>query len=199
MMNFPAIELWRTGVVLAGDKRFCKEHLYNYYFGKFLIANAFGPKAIAEIGVRWGYSAFSFLCASPAASYTGFDMIGGGHGGAKENTFARVNLMLKEHFPDAKVTLEHCDTRRAAELGGPYDFVHVDGNHTQDACRHDIELAMAALGPGGVILIDDYTAIEGVKKAADGYVKDNQGLIERRHIVPSLTGELIIIKKGGKS
>ena len=195
-MDFPGIEWWRQNIVFADDsKRFFKRHFYDYYFEKYMICRHFAPAEIAEIGVRWGYSAFSFLCAAPEAAYTGFDIVTGEFGGAKTDTFAYVNLMLKQNFPDARIELRHCDTRQLKELGGYFDFIHVDGNHRENHCLHDIEMAMTACRPGGCVLIDDYTAIAGVKRAVDGYVKKNAGVIKRYHVMPSLTGEFIMVSK----
>ncbi|GAH62544.1 unnamed protein product, partial [marine sediment metagenome] len=157
--DFPTIEWWRKNIVYPNDsKRFLKEHLYEYYLGKYMICRMFGPGAIAEIGVRWGYSAFSFLRAAPQAAYTGFDMISGGYGGATISTFGHVGQLLRDNFPQAKVTLRHADTRQLQSLGGPYDFIHIDGNHSEGACHHDIEMATEACRVGGMVLIDDYVS-----------------------------------------
>jgi len=154
----------------------------------------FMPKAIAEIGVRWGYSAFSLLKASPQASYTGFDIVNGGHGGAGTDTYSCVLSLLGDNFPEAEITLKHIDTQQVETLGGPYDFIHIDGNHSEKACEHDIEIGMEACRPGGTILIDDYVKIDSVKRAVDKFVKNNGGKIERYFRISSLTGEFILIK-----
>ena len=36
------------------------------------------------------------------------------------------------------------------------DYVYIDGDHTYDAVRQDIALAVAKVRPGGVIALDDY-------------------------------------------
>ena len=41
-----------------------------YYRLKFCIAKVLQPKSILEVGVRYGYSARSFLEASPSASFS---------------------------------------------------------------------------------------------------------------------------------
>jgi predicted O-methyltransferase YrrM len=48
----------------------------------------------------------------------------------------------------------------AAELlakvgGAPVRFIHVDGEHSQEALTKDMELATAVIGDGGVIVLDD--------------------------------------------
>lgn len=194
-MDFVTIEKWRQDVLAPGDEKFGRPDFYEYYREKFRICLLYEPKSIAEIGVRWGYSAFAFLCASPAASYIGYDLIGGGHGGVKVDTFGRVEKLLSDHFPDSGIILVHADTRTLDSLGGPYDFIHVDGNHSALAAIHDMEIAIKSLVPGGVMLIDDYEYIAGVKVAADRFILNNRQLIEQFYTVPSLRGEMIIRRK----
>src|SRR5205085_11072909 len=45
-----------------------------YYRLKFAIAKVLQPQSILEIGVRYGYSAITFLKACPAGSYFGIDL-----------------------------------------------------------------------------------------------------------------------------
>ncbi len=194
--DFPKIEWWRKNVVLPDDsRRFFKEHYYEYYLQKYVICRMFEPRAMAEIGVRWGYSAFSFLRAAPQASYTGFDIVNGGYGGAKMDTYSYVLGMLGDNFPDAKIDLRHINTSQVESLGGPYDFVHIDGDHKEAACYHDMKMALEACRAGGTILVDDYIKVDGVRRAVDSFVKENAGQIERYFRMPSLTGEFILIKK----
>ena len=193
--DFPKIDWWRQNIVYPNDsKRFLKEHLYEYYLEKYMICRMFMPKAIAEVGVRWGYSAFSFLCASPQAAYTGFDMINGGYGGVAIDTFGHVSKLLNDNFPDAKVVLHHADTRQIQSINGPYDFIHIDGNHSTQACYHDIQMAIEACENGGIILIDDYVLHMSVKNAVDSFIKKRAEQIDRYFRLPSLTGEFVLIK-----
>jgi predicted O-methyltransferase YrrM len=47
-------------------------------------------------------------------------------------------------------------TELLCKLGGlPARFVHIDGEHSRAALHNDLELATAALAPGGVIALDD--------------------------------------------
>jgi hypothetical protein len=53
-------------------------HLFDdwvpYYRLKFAIAKVLQPQSILEIGVRYGYSAITFLQACPKASYFGLTL-----------------------------------------------------------------------------------------------------------------------------
>lgn len=40
--------------------------------------------------------------------------------------------------------------------GGQFRLFHVDGGHTQQIARHDVETAVGALAEGGVVVVDDY-------------------------------------------
>lgn len=194
---FPAIDWWQRIVLKPGDlAQYKRPDFYEYYRTKFEIACECRPRRIAEIGVRWGYSAYSFLSANPSASYTGFDIIAGPHGGAKCcDTFGYVRNLLALHFPDARLDLHHSDTRLLTELpGGPFDFLHIDGDHSEAGCTHDLSLAMDACTPGGTILVDDYNYIAGVTRAADRFCTERCEQIGEKFTRHSLRGELIIRK-----
>lgn len=195
--GFPDIITWQNIVVREDDDRqYKRKDFYDYYKTKYEICLQAKPISIAEIGVRWGYSAYSFLSAVPGAFYCGFDIIAGTHGGAKGvNTFDYVYELLGNNFPNATVILKHCDTRKISRLGGPFDFVHVDGDHGEAGCYHDLELALMACRPGGMILVDDYNYIRGVTAACERFADENAGFftgVESRH---SLRGEFILRKK----
>jgi len=195
---FPTIIEWQKIVLRQNDsKQFWRQDFYDYYRTKFEIALEKQPKSICEIGVRWGYSAFSFLSAVPTARYTGYDIVAGTHGGAKGiDTFGYVAGFLHDNFPQADIRLVHADTRNLVTLTGPFDFIHVDGDHSVEGCRHDLELALGACSPGGTILVDDYNYIKGVTVAADDFCRNWKYRIAETQTKHSLRGELIITKGG---
>ncbi len=51
---------------------------------------------------------------------------------------------------------------------GRFRLVHLDGSHSYEVVRSDIELACGLLGPGGVVVFDDYRSLHtpGVAAAA---------------------------------
>jgi len=194
-MEFISIEKWRSEVLAPGEEKFGRQDFWEYYREKFRICRLYGPASICEIGVRYGYSAYAFLLANPEASYTGYDLIGGGHGGVKVDTFGRVAELLGGKFPDSKIELIHADTRMLDSLGGPFDFIHVDGNHSIMAVIHDLKTAFESLKPSGVILVDDYEYISGVRVATDRFILDYRPRIEQFYTVKSLRGEMVIRRK----
>jgi hypothetical protein len=193
--KFPDMETWGHAVIIEGEqKKYMSPSFYNYYKEKFdFCTDAKLPDApnIVEIGVRYGYSAFSFLSAYPDANYLGIDMINGGHGGIREkDTFPRVREVLKKNFPDANITLTHKNTFELDEIDGEFDFCHVDGNHRRANCFHDLEICFAACKSGGTILIDDYSYIEGVKLGVHDFI-DEVALSEDKEF-----GKITIIPEG---
>ncbi len=44
---------------------------------------------------------------------------------------------------------------RTAALGGPLSFVYVDGDHSYEVARRDVEHSLEYLEPGGFLLLDD--------------------------------------------
>lgn len=206
-ITFPTLEYWQREIVAPSDDSFKEKRFYDYYRNKAEISHAAKPKRICEIGVRFGYSAFALLCGAPSAQcFIGVDILPGKYGGLRDNTFPRVREMLGREFPDVAVWLTHKDTRTECSLPGsnfPFppalDFVHVDGDHTEAGCRHDLLLAIAATARGGMILVDDYTYVAGVTRAVDKFVVECAARIESHYCKKSLRGEYIIKIIGGSN
>jgi len=198
---FPERPWWSAHVVdPADDPKFGNPTFWAYYRTKYELGVFAAPTAIAEIGVRYGYSAWSFLCAAPAASYTGFDRQLGTHGGVKGvDTFAAVAALLARDFPAAAVHLVRADTQTLESLGGPYDLIHVDGDHSEAGCYADLERALAACRAGGVILIDDYDYIAGVRRAVDRFACDYADRIAGQRYVATLRGDIVLTVREGRA
>jgi predicted O-methyltransferase YrrM len=62
----------------------------------------------------------------------------------------------------------------AAVADGSLDWVYVDGDHTYDGVRSDLEAWAPKLEPGGLLMGDDYGSFGwwegGVKRAVDEFV-----------------------------
>jgi predicted O-methyltransferase YrrM len=193
MRAFPDCKEWASAVLHADDRdRHGRPEFHAYYRTKYLLAAMFQPAAIAEIGVRRGYSAWSFLRACPTAAYHGFDKQAGTHGGAGVTSFDWFLMLAGRDFPDADIQVERLDTQTLASLGGPYDLIHIDGDHSKPGCYRDLGLADRALAPGGVIVVDDYRYIAGVRRGVDRFVRDHPTAFPERIEVPSLRGEYVL-------
>jgi predicted O-methyltransferase YrrM len=127
------------------------EFLNGYMHVKYGIADALRPKSICEIGVSSGISALAFLTACPKARYVGID-------NRYEEDMRGVRLVDRAmellHDYDAIFLLEDSQVLKALPHG-PFDLVHVDGDHSREACCHDVMLAWNALTPDGWIVVDD--------------------------------------------
>ena len=69
--------------------------------------------------------------------------------------------------------------------GPPIAVAHVDCDW-YDPVLHCLDVMWARLSPGGVIVVDDYDAWSGCRKAVDEFVAGHDALVERRsrlHVV----------------
>jgi methyltransferase family protein len=125
----------------------------SYYEQKYAVAARVRPRAICEIGVRAGYSAFAFLCAAPDAVYLGID-----NGMADAEAGTRYLAHAQETvLTGFAAQILRADSQRMSRLpfaagGGFHDLVHVDGEHTITGCLHDLMLGAGARA----ILVDDF-------------------------------------------
>jgi Methyltransferase domain len=55
------------------------------------------------------------------------------------------------------VVVAPSSTLERAKLASGYRMVHIDGSHTHSVVKSDLELARASLGPGGVVILDDWS------------------------------------------
>ena len=160
-----------------------------YYKVKYNLAYVQEPSTILEIGVRAGYSAYSFLSACPDAKYTGIDAENGTHGGQGGPWM----WWAKELLEDYDTTFIEADSQKMHRIdGGPFDFIHIDGDHTKEGLLHDLKICWPVLAEGGVIIVDDYDYIKTVKEGVDEFA-NLPGVVKK--YVKSLRGEIIFSKK----
>jgi predicted O-methyltransferase YrrM len=166
----------------------------DYYKIKYQLCKEQNPKLIVEIGVRAGYSAWTFLQACPNAKYIGIDANNGKHGGqgGKDGSFFK---WARRILADYDAELIEIDTQKTDKLKiKNVDFFHVDGDHTSRGVQHDLDLAYNCLSENGMILVDDITYIADVR---DGVYKwlDKMASEVTSKFVKSLRGEMIIKKR----
>lgn len=171
-------------------------HLFDewidYYKTKFAICHVLQPESILEIGVRYGYSAISFLCASPLASYVGIDNDSMTYGGAK-NAFSWAKKITKDYLADFLIM----DSQQLHSLpGNYYDFVHVDGQQNGDGTFHDLELA---LEKSQWILLDGYFWSRENMLSATYFMEKYRSLIKHAYVIPGYAGDLLIHTKTRKN
>lgn len=170
-LTLPATPRWNWELVrrhwVAGDPYQIEPDTPEYYRVKYAVAELVQPKSILEIGVRAGYSAAAFLQAGHTTHYTGFDLNEGTWGGVKD---------FQKHAEKAigkygvEATFLTGDSQQLTTLpGGPYDLVHVDGDHSKAGALHDVLLALDSGAKW--VLVDDYDYIPPVAFGANAAIR----------------------------
>ena len=133
----------------------------NIHFAYDVVATL-RPRLLVELGTDRGESYFAF-CQSAAENGTGtqcfaIDTWRGDQqaGGYDETTFNEVSAHNAEHYAGFS-TLLRCSFDEALERfeGESIDLLHLDGLHTEEAVRHDIEKWLPKIRPGGILLMHD--------------------------------------------
>ena len=122
------------------------------------------PAVLVELGVDRGESYFAF-CQSAAEHKTGtrcfaIDTWRGDEqaGQYDETTFAQVAAHNRTHYENFS-TLMRCTFDAAAEKfsDASIDLLHLDGLHSEEAVRHDLQNWLPKLRPGALLLMHDVT------------------------------------------
>lgn len=160
----------------------------DYYKLKYAICRAIGPKSILELGVRYGYSAITFLKACPHASYLGIDN--------NSDTFCGSISAIKwakEITKGFNAEFLIANTKELKELHDKYfDLIHINGQQDGDGTYRDLELA---LGKGRFILVDGYYWSKENMLSSTYFTEKYKAFIEYVVIIPSYAGELLIKTK----
>jgi hypothetical protein len=170
-----------------------------YYKIKYDILKENFPNAknIGEIGVRAGYSAWTFLQACPEANFYAFDANNGTHGG-QGGEDGKFEKWAKKILKNYNLKYFNIDTQKIDKLPVDikFDFLHIDGDHTIEGVIHDLNLCFTYLSNDNLsfLLIDDYSYIDTVRIGVDRWLNNNRNKINYR-FVHSLRGEIIINKK----
>ncbi|MFY2789334.1 class I SAM-dependent methyltransferase [Rhodococcus sp. MALMAid1271] len=124
---------------------------------KYLSSLAARPstKLICEVGFNAGFSSWAFLEVSPDTTVVSFDL-------AAYAYSATAKAHIDEHFPerhtliqgDSHITIaayakEHPDVR--------YDVIFVDGDHSVEGARADLDDLRGFATPDTVVIMDDIT------------------------------------------
>jgi SAM-dependent methyltransferase len=157
----------------------------DYYRLKWAIAKVIQPSSILEIGVRYGYSALSFLQGSPTARYIGIDIDNSEYGG-KVGALNWARDKMADY--NAQVLVGNSQEMREFP-GGQYDLVHVDGQQDGDSTYRDLEKAVKQ---GKYILVDGYFWSPENYVGCNAFLQDHKDLIEYYFVIPGYAGELLI-------
>jgi len=96
-----------------------------------------------------------------------------------QDDYTRLKFQTYERLsPFGKVDFIEADSKEAFEqiikysiYPMQYDFVFLDGLHTYEMVKWEIEHYSKLIRPGGALIGHDYDTFKGVKKAVDEYCK----------------------------
>lgn len=113
------------------------------------LAHSIGPRRILEIGCHLGAGALSLAVACPQAQVLTYDI--NPHAG---RLIDEAEPALRDRIQRRLVSFPGDRDRLLREEA--FDFIYVDGDHTEAGARADTELALERLAPGGIIAWHDY-------------------------------------------
>jgi len=156
-----------------------------YYRLKFAIAKVLQPQSILEIGVRFGYSARTFLEASPSAKLLGVDLDCDRFGG-EQGALDWARQITRDY--DASFLVS--DSQKLERLpGGNYDLIHVDGQQDGLGTFRDLTRAVAQ---AKWVLLDGYFWTGENFLNANDFILKYTDVISYAAIIPGYAGELLI-------
>jgi methyltransferase family protein len=134
------------------------EHLH---FAYDLVAKE-RPAFLVELGTDRGESYFAF-CQSVAENQTGTRCFavdtwkGDAQSGFYEEiTFQQVEAHNRQHYQDFSTLLRRDFDHALKEFGdGKIDILHLDGLHSEEVVRHDLDWWLPKLSPSGILLLHD--------------------------------------------
>jgi hypothetical protein len=122
-------------------------------------ARVIQPTSVLEIGAFLGFGLAAFLCGT--------------------DTLTRITVVDTEYYMPGSLKAcaenlaffagEKRFVRSLEDARGEYDLIHVDGDHTFAGALHQMAFAWG-LGPR-VMLVNDYTYLQDVRRATDAFAK----------------------------
>jgi len=198
MLDLEYIQNFRNGQTDAeiigdakqpGDEWFIDHHkTYGWYYA---IAAAKQPKAILELGVRYGYS---LIAMAKGACKTRPDIVGvdDEFDGIPSNQIARKNLdLVTDYARIVKWTTRDTITVYAEikkRYAGKFDIIHVDGDHSESGIQNELAIAKALIDDRGWILIDDIDTPHVFAAASSFAVNHRKNCI----VIPTFHGLLLV-------
>ena len=147
------------------------------------LAELSADKTVLEIG---SYCGLSTVCIGRTAkAVTCVDYFDGRATPNQTNTFPSFQANCERYKVWDKITVMHPD----AELSGTeYDLVFIDGDHSAESVRRDIDKALSVLKPGGLLAFHDYRRNP---QEMGGDETFDEGVTESVNELISIGGEMI--------
>lgn len=131
------------------------------------LVNRLQPETVVELGTHFGVSFFAYCEAAEAFSpktfvYAVDTWDGDEHAGSYgEEVYQRVlNEQERNHRSRSRLVRSTFDEAADHFPTGGIDLLHIDGLHTYEAVRHDLETWQPLLRPGAAVLFHDINVRE---------------------------------------
>jgi predicted O-methyltransferase YrrM len=198
---FPPFEEWCDTVLHPDDTHpwnFRTPEFYEEYRLKYALAKLIQPKSIMEVGVRFGYSANSFLCAVPKAMYVGLDMDEPSWGPFISAPRVWAEKTLIDRYPNASIVTWHTNTQTQEQKFIPrsFDMIHIDADHSYKGALHDMLTFWAFCRR--VMVVDDVSEILQVEMAVEDFLRATPTAI-LCGTMTALRGAAVIVREDDKA
>ena len=142
----------------------------------FWLVDVLRPRTVVELGVWTG---FSFLTFCDAVAVSGLDTRcigidtweGDAHAGVLSPDVAEIVAARADRYGDrAELVRTSFDAAAPRFSPGSIDLLHVDGLHTYEAVRHDVDTWLGRLSERGVLVLHDSAVTDrdfGVGRVVD--------------------------------
>lgn len=160
------------------------------YWVKHRLAHLVNPGKIVEIGVRSGYSGWAMVRAAPYAIYLGYDNYSLDYADAATLERYRRYAMRNLHNPPIR-TIVPVDTQGPGFKPVEADLYHVDGDHTYEGAKRDIENCLDMGSRNAVVAVHDFLADPVSRAVRDVGKQRNVRVVE---IEGSPQGDVLVFK-----
>jgi len=179
------------------DNWLTAENNYPLYFNLYkILVSRMDKVRMFEIGVRTGYQ--GVVCAKAcknmsSAFYMGVDpnlyvdkglMLAGETLNVMRTLFRNFDFALIEGYSWER------NIQKSFFYSGPFDIIHIDGDHSLQGKLIDLELARHLVAPEGLILVDDYDHHPVIKEAVKKSIA--MGWFSEFIYIPTLRGLAIL-------
>ena len=145
------------------------------YYPRYVAWSAFlKPRAILEIGVRFGYTALAMLAplSELARTYVGID-----DESYVADCLEVATTLIQAHSPWARAFFHRSDTADGlGDLEGLFELVHVDGDHSREGALRDLRSAFSRLAEQGAVILDDWND-PNVRGACDDFLAETPAVL----------------------
>jgi len=157
-----AYSVYITAMLTEGWRKFGRSWRYVDILNiLWASASLIQPKRYLEIGVRRGRSMSMVTAAAPSCSLLAFDLWVHPYAGIDNPGPEFVESEIRRITPRAKMEFFGGDSRVTipeffrSDTQGPIDLVTVDGDHSDEGARADLDNVLPHVSVGGAVVFDD--------------------------------------------